>query len=225
MSQEKMKVIGFDNLNTFKSELDKIITSLQSAIDKKTEIPTTLPANGGNAATVNGHTVGKDVPSNAVFTDTKYTAATAAPKANGTAAVGTSAKYAREDHVHPAQTSVSGNAGTATRLQTARKINGVAFNGSADITIKAAANGGNADTLDGKHASDFAASNSPQIKGELQLLGSSSTKPVIFAWNDGVHIRTYANNRNETYTELVITPDCVYIQSAVNGVYSAVRKI
>ena len=33
-------------------------------------IPTTLPANGGNASTVNGHTVNSDVPANAKFTDT-----------------------------------------------------------------------------------------------------------------------------------------------------------
>lgn len=33
------------------------------------------------------------------------------------------------------QTTVSGNAGTATTLQTARQINGVSFNGSADIAI------------------------------------------------------------------------------------------
>lgn len=33
--------------------------------------PTSLPANGGNAATVGGFTVGKSVPANAVFTDTK----------------------------------------------------------------------------------------------------------------------------------------------------------
>lgn len=33
--------------------------------------PTSMPANGGNAATVGGHTVGTDVPANAVFTDTK----------------------------------------------------------------------------------------------------------------------------------------------------------
>lgn len=37
------------------------------------------------------------------------------------------------------QTSVSGNAGTATALQTSRNINGVAFNGAADITVTAAA--------------------------------------------------------------------------------------
>ena len=36
----------------------------------KTDIPTSLPANGGNAATVNNHTVESDVPANAAFTDT-----------------------------------------------------------------------------------------------------------------------------------------------------------
>lgn len=35
------------------------------------------------------------------------------------------------------QSSVTGNAGTATRLQTARTINGVSFDGSANITIAA----------------------------------------------------------------------------------------
>ncbi len=115
----------------------------------KSEIPTALPADGGDSDTVNGHTVESDVPANAKFTDTKYTAATTAPKANGTAAVGTSEKYAREDHVHPSQTSVSGNAGTADKLKTARNINGVAFDGTKDITITAEANGGNSGTVNG----------------------------------------------------------------------------
>lgn len=57
-------------------------------------------------------------------TDTKYTAASAAPLMDGTAAVGSSAKYAREDHVHPSDTS---------RVPTTRKINGEAL--SADIDI------------------------------------------------------------------------------------------
>ena len=39
-------------------------------------IPTSLPANGGNADTVNGHTVLSDVPANAKFTDTTYSNAT-----------------------------------------------------------------------------------------------------------------------------------------------------
>ena len=65
------------------------------------------------------------------------------PLANGTATAGTSNSYAREDHRHPLQTTVSGNAGTATRLQTARTIGlsgaatgtATSFNGTANITI------------------------------------------------------------------------------------------
>lgn len=40
--------------------------------------------------------------------------ATTAPKAAGTAAVGTATTYARADHVHPLQTTITGNAATAT---------------------------------------------------------------------------------------------------------------
>ena len=57
-----------------------------------------------DADKVNGHTVESDVPANAVFTDTTYTPASATPLKDGTGAVGTSAKYAREDHVHPTDT-------------------------------------------------------------------------------------------------------------------------
>lgn len=80
----------------------------------------------GDADTVSGHTVGIDVPANAKFTDTTYTPASASPKMDGTAAVGTSAKYAREDHVHPTDTS---------RVPTSRKVNNKAL--SSDITLSA----------------------------------------------------------------------------------------
>ena len=59
---------------------------------------------------------------------------TTTPKAPGTAAIGSETKYAAGDHVHPLQTTISGNAGSATVLQTARSIDGVNFNGGADIT-------------------------------------------------------------------------------------------
>lgn len=74
--------------------------------------------------------------------ETNLEAATVAPKVAGTAAVGTSVKYAREDHVHPLQTSVSGNAGTATKLASARTISltgdatgSASFDGSANVSI------------------------------------------------------------------------------------------
>lgn len=65
---------------------------------------------------------------------THVTYSTTAPKANGTASAGTAATVSRSDHVHPLQTTVSGNAGTATKLATPRSINGTSFDGSADIT-------------------------------------------------------------------------------------------
>ena len=63
-------------------------------------------------------------------------ASSTTPKvAAATAVIGSSANYARADHVHPAQTSVSGNAGTATKLASAVTIDGVEFDGSTNITL------------------------------------------------------------------------------------------
>lgn len=70
-------------------------------------------------------------------------ASSSTPAALGTAAVGTSTAYARADHVHAAPTTVSGNAGSATKLATARTITlgtavnatATSFDGSSNITI------------------------------------------------------------------------------------------
>ena len=72
------------------------------------------------------------------ITELSNTAALAA----GIAAIGTSTLVARQDHVHPVQTTISGNAGTATTLATARTIGmtgdvtwtSASFNGSGDVT-------------------------------------------------------------------------------------------
>ena len=70
---------------------------------------------------------------------THVTWSTTTPKANGTAAVGSETKVARGDHVHPLQTTVSGNAGSATKLANSRNITigsqTKAFNGTADISF------------------------------------------------------------------------------------------
>lgn len=50
-------------------------------------------------------------------TDTTYTAASANPLMDGTAAVGTSAKYAREDHVHPSDTTKSNKTETVSNIR------------------------------------------------------------------------------------------------------------
>ena len=88
--------------------------------------------NGGAAATVNitPDAIGAAAKSHG----THVTYGTSAPKANGTASAGSASSVSRSDHVHPAQTTVSGNAGSATKLATARTIDGVSFNGTANIT-------------------------------------------------------------------------------------------
>ena len=78
------------------------------------------PANIGAAAAEHGTHV--------TYDDTNK------PKAAGTAACGTSGKVARADHVHPLQTSVSGNAGSANKVNNALSIQ---------------LNGGTATTFDG----------------------------------------------------------------------------
>lgn len=63
-----------------KSTGDEIIAT----INDMPAIPTSLPANGGNADTVNGKTVAENVPSGAKFTDTTYSEITTAEIDTGT---------------------------------------------------------------------------------------------------------------------------------------------
>lgn len=82
--------------------------------------PTSMPANGGNAATVGGHTVAVDVPAGAKFTDTTYSTfkGATASAAGGAGlvpapAAGAQSKYLRADGswASPANTTY----GTATQ--------------------------------------------------------------------------------------------------------------
>lgn len=70
-----MSYITIGNLNYFATKFAEKITGIFA---KKTDIPKSLPANGGDAATVGGHSVGTDVPANAKFTDTTYSHPTSA---------------------------------------------------------------------------------------------------------------------------------------------------
>lgn len=75
--------------------------------------------------------------------------------------------------------STSGNAATATKLTTSRSINGVAFNGTADITIAAAANaetlaGNNINaTITGSSLTSVGILNNATINGKV-IVGASS---------------------------------------------------
>lgn len=112
-----------NNKNITFDQLEAAMTKVKTALD----------------ATINSH----------MSSSTHVTYATAAPLVAGSAAVGTSSRVAREDHVHPLQTSVSGssgsctgNAATATKLKDARTISltgavsgSTTFDGSGNASI------------------------------------------------------------------------------------------
>lgn len=109
----------------------------------------TLPVNkGGTGATssANARTNLGVPPTSHASTVTTYGVASATnyghakassttPKAAGTADVGDeTTSFARGDHAHPLQTTISGNAGTATKWRTTRYVDGLGMDGSADRT-------------------------------------------------------------------------------------------
>lgn len=65
---KQIKVVGLDNLDKFKGKIDESLGQKANEF----EIPQSIHANGGNANTINGHTVNANVPANAKFTDTTY---------------------------------------------------------------------------------------------------------------------------------------------------------
>lgn len=85
------------------AELNQIAGEVNNKANKTDipNIPTSLPANGGNADTVNGKTVAVNVPAGAKFTDTVYTHPTTHPTsilANGALPIGVTAAGSATDY-------------------------------------------------------------------------------------------------------------------------------
>ena len=104
----------------------------------KNGVPGSITIKSGNTSSL----VKTNLDGDVVVDRSNMLSSTAAAAA-GTAAAGTSTLAARADHVHPLQTSVSGNAGTATKLASAVSIglsgvtaNAVSFDGSENVTIE-----------------------------------------------------------------------------------------
>ncbi len=64
--------MGLLNTSHLKRFSDGFEEKIKNIFAKKTDIPLELPAKGGDADTVKGHTVNENVPEGAKFTDTTY---------------------------------------------------------------------------------------------------------------------------------------------------------
>ena len=97
----------------------------------------------------------------------------------------------------------TGNAATATALETARTINGTSFDGSANITVTAAAGTLTGNTL----SSDVTASSLTSVGNSLQIAGSSGvdiSQGAISLKNGGTQSRIdfYCESSNAHYARL-----------------------
>ena len=110
-----------------------VLDSAPETLNTLNELAAAL-GNDPNFATTIAGQIGGKAPTSHASSATTYGVSSASnyghakasgttPKANGTAAVGSeTSSFARGDHVHPLQTSVSGNAGTATKFASAQSV-------------------------------------------------------------------------------------------------------
>ena len=97
---------------------------------------------------------------------------------------GTETDYARGDHVHPLQTSVSGNAGTATRWESARNINGLSVQGDADRANYAVCSTEAAAAAKTVSCSGFSLTTGAEITVKFALTNTAA-KPTLNVNNTG----------------------------------------
>ena len=125
--------------------------------------------------------VNADISNTAAIADSKLAQITTAGKVANTATTATSANTANAIVSRDAGGSftagtitavLSGNAATATTLQTARTINGVSFNGSGNITVTAAPDA---------HTHDASAITSGTLSNALTTATSANTANAIVA--------------------------------------------
>lgn len=177
--------------------------------------------------------------------------ATNVPKANGTAAVGSVNRVAREDHVHPLQTSVSGNAGSANKVNNTLSIqlNGgdaTTFDGSAaksiDITPAGigASESGHTHKYAGSSSAGGAATSANKVNNNLviKLNGGTTEGTSLFTFNgsaaktinltpDSLGLSAAGHNHDDRYyTETEINTKLGEvqddIQAAVDGYEGAI---
>lgn len=117
-------------------------------------------------------------------------ASSTTPKANGTAAVGSeTAKFARGDHVHPLQTSVSGAAGSATNDSAGQNIadtyiKGLSVSGT---TITYTKGDGDTGTITTQDTNDKVKQTASTTDGNYPILMSSTTAPTSGSTNTAVY--------------------------------------
>ena len=153
---EKTKLAAITGTNTGDQDLSSYATTAQLATKANSSDVTTSLATKANASDVttslaakaNASDVATSLAAKANATDVTSSLATKVDKVTGKGLSTNDYSTAEKDKLAAItgtntgdQVNITGNAGTATKLQNARTINGIAFDGSANITLPAAAAG------------------------------------------------------------------------------------
>ena len=204
---ENLKVF-FAKIKTIFVTKDELNSGLNTKANKShgNHVPTTGSADN-TMFLRNDNTWQKVTPSNIGAAPTSHgthvTYSTTAPAAPGTASAGTASTVARTDHVHPAQTTVSGNAGTATKLKTARTLTvgntGKTFDGSGNVSWSLAEIGAlsttgkaaDSDKLDGIDSTGFGRAYSASVNFGGNQNGITTAQFITLITNLGAFNTCY----------------------------------
>lgn len=196
-----------------KSKANSSHTHTKSQI---TDFPTSMPANGGNASTVNGHTVESDVPANAKFTDTTYSSKAATSGGTDVSLVTTGEKA-----IWNAKTS---NAGTITGI----KMNGASKGTSGVVDLGTVLTGGKQSTTStadgGSNVYTFSDGSTITVKngskGSSGTNGTNGSNGTSAAWFTG----TAVTGTSTTATSFSVSGSKagdMYLNTSTYNVYRA----
>lgn len=155
---------------------------------------------------------------------THVTYSTSAPAVAGTASAGSASNVARGDHVHPAQTTISGNAGSASKVNNSLtvKLNGgstegtnlFTFNGSAAKSVNITPSAIGAAASSHSHSS-YVNQNafSNVVVGSTTISADSATDTVTLVAGSNVTITPDATNDKIT----IASKDTVYTHPTSSG--------
>ena len=177
--------------NTTPSSSNKVATM--------SDIPSSLPANGGNAATVNNHTVAADVPSGAVFTDTTYSVmgASGQDHASGlvpdTPSTAGTAKFLREDGTWevPATSVKTVNGTTVTQELASNKFYSFGEVNSLTVTLGSIISG-----VSNEYAFEFDSGSTPTTLSLPAAVQGIDTTAIKANKHYEVSIKYDASNQN-----------------------------
>lgn len=175
-----------------------------------TDFPSSLPANGGNASTVNGHTVNSDVPANAKFTDTTYSSKAAASGGTDVSLVTTGEKATWN-----AKTS---NTGTLTGI----KMNGASKGTSGVVDLGTVLTGGKQTTTStadgGSNVYTFSDNSTITVKNGSK--GSAGSNGTSASWFTGTAV-TGTSTSATAFTVSGSKAGDMYLNTSTYNVYRA----